>query len=153
MNVDLPALFQSLNLPYRPRPGTIKADPPEILATEASLADALAAFGGTGWICYADGLRSGVASSPLAAGLGPVLSAEFCNGPDSLHVRMEGTGWHALRLHAVESDTSWIVGHQFLPSPAAHGKKLAYEVCWLMDPSRQPAALAPALFRFTGFLD
>jgi hypothetical protein len=153
MNVDLPALFQSLSLPYHPRPGIIKADPPEILATEASLSDALAAFGGTGWICYADGLRSGVAASPLATDLGPVLSAEFCNGPDSLHVRMEGSGWHALRLHAGASDSAWIIDHQFLSSPAAHGKKLAYEVCWLLDSSRQPAAFTPALFRFTGFLD
>lgn len=153
MNVDLPALFQSLSLPYRPRLGTIKADPPEILATDASLSDALVAFGGTGWICYADGLRSGVAPSPLATNLGPVLAAEFCNGPASLHIRMEGSGWLALRLHAGASETSWIIEHQFLPSPAAHGRKLAYEVCWLLDSSRQPAALTPSRFRFTGFLD
>lgn len=152
MTSALPSIFYSLHLPYTPKAGSITADPIREVLSEADLAHELAAFGGIGWVCYANGLRTEVPAAPLDASLGPILSAEFCHGAESLHVRLNGPHWQLLRLRETESPDCWLIRHEFLaqnPSPSC--KKVTYDVCWTADPTQTPSALVPTLSRFTGF--
>jgi len=156
MNPDIPSLFAKLELPYACRRGTIDALSSRLESDESALFSALASFGGEGWVCYANGLRTITAPAALDRNLGPILSCELCSGPRSLHVRLEGEFWNIVEFLEKPDGDGWLVGHGFLPSGPAGNCGLLYEVSWVASAPKpaelRPAELRPAVSRFAGFV-
>jgi len=150
MNPDISSLFDRLKIPNPSRRGTIETLSSRLVSDQSELFSALASFGGAGWSCQADGVRTRSGSEALDATLGPVLSCELCSGPRSLHVRLEGESWRIVEFQENPDGEGWLVGHEFLPSGPAGDQNLLYDVSWVVA-TPEGTELRPSVSRFVGF--
>jgi hypothetical protein len=121
-----------------------------------------------GWVTFPDAVvildpRAPGPSSGFAPGSSgptprPFLAAELSHGPESVHVRFDGTRWHGWRYvrrpgstHLTE-EVRWLAVEG--ASVAPPGTHLAYERFWALTPDPVQPELqvwTPVAARFCGF--
>jgi hypothetical protein len=110
-----------------------------------------------GWITFPDAVVILDPRAPLPAPR-PFLAAELSQGPESVHVRFDGSRWHGWRYvrrpgstHVTE-EVRWLAVEG--ASVAPPGTHLAYERFWALTPDPVQPDLkvwTPVAARFCGF--
>ncbi len=111
-------------------------------------------FKGTGWICSTDNKKISIVNGDLPAGIDWIISGEFSNGSNSMHVMRTASKW---QITKISRNTAEYNGDSILITSTlltrGEFKDLLYEVMWSPVKINELAEMHPTAYRFVGFVE